>query len=112
MCQILRVQLSSDPLTTILGIFNDAVGIDSAKPCFISYCIIFAKKLILTRWKERDTTPLKLWLMMMLQMHYTWIEHNILLVTDSPPSVEFGYPALHFCSCNQQVVFRLLIKTD
>lgn len=56
MCQILRVQLSSDPLTTILGIFNDAVGIDSAKPCFISYCIIFAKKLILTRWKERDNS--------------------------------------------------------
>lgn len=60
MCQILCVQLNSDPLTTIL--FDDAVGIDSAKPCFRSYCIIIAKKLILTHWKETDAPPLQLWL--------------------------------------------------
>lgn len=62
MSRIIQVQLKPDPLTFILGISSDDVGLNNAKRCFVSYGIIIAKKLLLTHWKKKDAPPVKLWL--------------------------------------------------
>lgn len=85
------MQLSPDPLTVILGIFDDTVGIDRAKRRVIAYCIIIAKKLLI-HWKKRDASPLQLWLNELantlgLDLRYTLCDR----------------PSLHVCSYNQQL---------
>lgn len=60
--EILNVQLDPKPLTIILGVLDNVKRLNNFQQCFLSYCLIVAKKLLLMHWKKKDAPTTKMWL--------------------------------------------------
>ena len=62
MSEIMDTRIKPEPLLIILGISDDSRNLNTTQQRFLSYCLITAKKLILTLWKSATVPTFKMWL--------------------------------------------------